>query len=1052
MLLNRERDIEKDQNSRNEIGEDSSKDLSMRTIFTFLGALMLMFNVVSGTESPVDTLLKSLPQVPEIVQENGTVHWKSGDSAVNVTAVDPASGDLVVDTGIGSLHVDRRLIEARCSTTLVALPELIKQAQAHGLTARTFVLQESHLVGPCLHSPEVMVVPQGMLRRQAIAAVDRSPTVARVTEAIQKLRAALPTSRLDDIGQRSVIGVLQRLDGRDGGQALDEVWPSVARRIARHGWLRPWFPPELAEQARQAITAAEEMQPTIAFSGDGLRLEQVQDGFGHGGWIYHTPTHMRYDQTEIQPEYLGHLADLMVVVELPPGADPAHDADKAVAAWMYRDHQEVAAWTAAGGLICDHDRWKSAVAVRSANLVGGAMPPHIRISDLHGDVAGLAVTAGLLRPAADSSHAAAERFLDDAAHLLPDAAHLDLIGEYLFTYVYPSPDAQHPELIGNKQIKGNVQQTVWQTCGNVTGGIMRGDCADIAELYHAITSKQARNPVIIGLPEHAACAWAEQHDHIWHVFVLQTGPPLEFTDATLPACLGKAYTSFDPSMAFDPNAVPLLLRFSGEVTRSSWQLSWRIFSDPKYASTMIEVQRDWHFQTYQRGIVAVRDLIAHGDHDNANFRELAGLSTFTGQYDLAADYHRQALDLVTDPVNHLTMSIELVSRLMDAGKVAEARTTAKEILKQLPTMKAALGDSAQRISLDLVGACLNAEGGPALRDLAVQALRDPGGADLEESITKLSSWLASNQFNRETWENDTSLRAVRGLISDYVEHAIAALTPVDGQHLPNDIDSQRLTSAVQQWLNGFAFCDVEENSMVILRYATAGRWYACVLGQDELDRRLASAPLPDLTIDHTHRVGGAEQVEHDLPWIRASVPYWYGRLADLFRRDRATLDVKEVARLSAQLAEARIATARLGLADSFSESRAELGIEIAALVAHDETTLRHMLHRVAEHNDKELRDDAAQWLGDSARFLEPTWYARVLLAWQEVVDYKPKYFWIAWRAALNHAPQQALMAAKLAAERFSDDTAFSEEYGFMCTLLEHPLTPATTEPPLSVTH
>ena len=1024
----------------------------MRTIYTFLGAVLMMSNVVSGTECLSDALLKSLPQVAEIVQEDGMVRWKSGKSAVNVTAVDPASGDLVVDTVIGPLHVDRRLIEARHNMTLMALPELTERAKSAGLTASTFVFQESHLVGPCLHSPEVMVVQQGILRRQSIAAVDRSLTVGAVTEAIQELRAALPNSRLDDIGQRSVTDVLQRLDGRDGGQALDEVWPSVARRIARHGWLRPWFSPALAEKALQAITVAEEMQSTIAFTGDGLCLEQVQDAFGRSGWIYHTPTAVRYAHTEIQPEYLGHLADLMVVVELPPGADPAHDANKAIAAWMYRDYQELAAWTAAKGLICDHDRWESAVVVRSSHLVGGAIPPHIRISDLHGDVAGLAVTAGLLRPAADGSHAAAERFLADAANLLPDAAHLDLIGEYLFTYVYPSPDAQHPELIGNKQIKGNVQQTVWQTCGNVTGGIMRGDCADIAELYHAITCKQARNPVIIGLPEHAACAWAELHDGTWHVFVLQTGPPLEFTDATLPACLGKAYTSFDPSMAFDPNAVPLLLRFSGEVTRSSWQLSWRIFSDPTYASTMIDVQRDWHFQTYQRGIVAMRALIANGDHDNANFRELAGLSTFTGQYDLAADYHRKALDLVTDPVNHLTMSIELVSRFMDAGKITEARTTAEEILKQMPTMKEALGDSAQRISLNLAGACLNAEGGPALRDLAMQALRDPGSADIGESITKLSGWLTSDQFNREIWENDTSLRAVRGLITDYVELAISTQTSVGGQHLPDDIASRSLTSAVQQWLNDIAFRDVEENSMVMLRYAAAGRWYAAIMGPDELDRRIATAPLPDVQIDHAQRIGGAAQVERDLSWIRASVPYWYGRLADVFRRDRTTLDVKEVARLSAHLAEARNATTCLGLTDSFSESRAELGLEVAALVAHDEPTLRQMLHRVAEHNDKELRDDAAQWLGDSARFLEPTWYARVLLAWQEVVDYKPKYFWIAWRAALNHAPQQALMAAKLASERFPDDAAFSEEYGFMRTLLEPTITPATPKPPVRVTH
>jgi len=44
------------------------------------------------------------------------------------------------------------------------------------------------------------------------------------------------------------------------------------------------------------------------------------------------------------------------------------------------------------------------------------------------------------------------------------------------------------------------------------------------------------------------------------------------------------------------------------------------------------------------------------------------------------------------------------------------------------------------------------------------------------------------------------------------------------------------------------------------------------------------------------------------------------------------------------------------------------------------------------------------------------------------------------------------MAAKLASERFPDDAAFSEEYGFMRTLLEPTITPATPKPPVPVTH
>ena len=73
---------------------------------------------------------------------------------------------------------------------------------------------------------------------------------------------------------------------------------------------------------------------------------------------------------------------------------------------------------------------------------------------------------------------------------------------------------------------------------------------------------------------------------------------------------------------------------------------------------------------------------------------------------------------------------------------------------------------------------------------------------------------------------------------------------------------------------------------------------------------------------------------------------------------------------------------------------------------------------------------------DAARRLDPAWYAKVLAAWDEEVHYKPKYFWIAWRAALNKAPQHALLAAKLASERFPDDPAFTDEYAYMRQVLE----------------
>ena len=45
------------------------------------------------------------------------------------------------------------------------------------------------------------------------------------------------------------------------------------------------------------------------------------------------------------------------------------------------------------------------------------------------------------------------------------------------------------------------------------------------------------------------------------------------------------------------------------------QLSY--FPEPDYAATMIDVQRDWHYQTYQRAIHKMLKMIEDGDTDNA---------------------------------------------------------------------------------------------------------------------------------------------------------------------------------------------------------------------------------------------------------------------------------------------------------------------------------------------------------------------------------------------------------------------------------------------------
>ena len=209
---------------------------------------------------------------------------------------------------------------------------------------------------------------------------------------------------------------------------------------------------------------------------------------------------------------------------------------------------------------------------------------------------------------------------------------------------------------------------------------MRGDCDDLSELDQEIAELQGRNAQMIGLPAHAALVWAEPRPGgTWITYLLQTGQPLGFEAPTLPDSLELAYKSFGSGELFDRTKLEVLLRFSGENTRSSWYLSWRIFADPGYARTMIDVQRDWHFQTYQRAIVKMQELVASGDEDPANYTELAGLYHYTGQYALGADALAIAIAKSEPGETRLSMQIDRVVALASAGQCDGARALAREL-------------------------------------------------------------------------------------------------------------------------------------------------------------------------------------------------------------------------------------------------------------------------------------------------------------------------------------------------------------------------------------
>ena len=1010
-----------------------------------------------SAETAASDLLKGLPPVASLVEREGKALWTGDDptQAYQVVAIDK-DGNALIATDIGQLTVARKLMIENRTDAITALPALIAHAKGAQIKADGLLLRQGILTGLHLFSAQTLVLSDGVLSRVQVPAPERSVDRTAVGKATATIIDSLATSHFDDQGRRSLIDVLNRLAKADGSEQVDEVAPSFARRLVRGGWLRKLMPEQAAAVTtlEQAITAAEKYQPVTLYEGTGLKLAEVSDAFERSNrWLLTTPTRVAYVQPHEAPLYYWALNDPgpTLAVDLPAGADPTAVNDQVQGARLFQGSTQLAAWSKDGGFTANAEAWRQAYPAKAhkgidPNAVANFMPPHILVTALNGDVVRLFTAGGVLTPPKDGSSQDAERFLAEAAKALPDPAHLDLIGEYIFAYVYDSPDSRYPFLVGNRLVKSDIHQTSAQTISTATGGMIRGDCDDLSELYQSIAERQGRTAHVISLPQHAAMAFAEKKaDGNWHAYVLQTGPPLEFSDQGLPSALEKLYKSFDEGESFDPNGLGLLLRFSGENTRGAWRLSYRIFSEPDYAKTMIDVQRDWQYQTYQRGINKMKKMIADGDTDNANYRELSGLYSFTGQYAEAVHYHDEAIKRTTDPENRLSLTVELVQHLFDAKEDQKARTAALDILDQQlpklkkdPAFKEKIASTQAQLGLELAGALVHGKA----YDLALRALKDTQLDDMAAKITQVGEWLNSPRFNQRAWDNAPQLMGMRRQFLMYTGIAVEVLDGISPDVLTTNPDLQLVARTVQDWLTSIAFHDVDEPEDALSRYSIAGRFYAAMLGQDNLMKLIDSVELPKKNDrDHAKRIGGLAQLKLDLPWIKLSVPFWSSQVMELFGRERTTLDKKQVAKLAKQVKESFDASKALGLDHQLFERDLHLVQVISALVGQDANLLRERLKWVKEKDDKRLRDDTAQWLGDPARFVPLDWYQQVIQIWKDELNYKPKYYWIAWRAALNGAPQHALKVAEAAKNEFKDDLSFTEEYDFMKALFDQPVKP-----------
>lgn len=993
--------------------------LATQCLLTVSLQSMSLLSLWAADAAPLETL----PASAGMVTQDGRTQWH----ALTVVGTN-AERAVVLAVGGRQVTVARSLVAQDDGAAAAALPALMERAIAAGLDPSQLRLDRGLLTGVHLRGSDVLVLADIILRRDAVAPVAEKTTLTALTDAATALTKELPTSPLTALGQNAVRRVLELIAQAAIGE--DDCSPELIRHLLHAGWLdRDLAAVPTWKPLRAALAEALKLQVVQRWSADGAVLCEYSDAFSRRVFTLNSASGSA--RLLAHPPGMHDAPPRMVVQRFAAGVDPL-SAGMPDSAEVWWGRQPLAQWSAAAGLTADRARWRTVLADEGPGVGDDTLedwrPPHVVLTAIDGSVLALCTAHGVLRPPLPGVSDDHERFLADAARLSPDAQHLDLIGQYLFSYVHDSPDPQRPWLIGVQGLTGDIHQTVGQTVSTVCAGLMRGDCDDLSEVYHDLLTRQGHLPQVFSLPRHAVCAWSLKQGDLWTTHVLHTGQPLAFHGETLDESIDQAFTHFDDTNTNRGTLVHLLLRFAGENTRSQWQLGSRIMYDAEYARTMIAVQRNWHFHTHARGITTMQRMIAEGDDASANWSELGGLYRRTGQWDLALAAQRACLARITDPSTRLDAWMSLIALQVQGKHHAETAREARELLAfvdaEFPDDEGPRRQIVQRIV-----SLLSAKDHATLqRDLVLDRIlpaidaRRPG----------LSDW-ARTQFDRRAWsEHGESDRDDAALV---MSAAFSGLEKKDAR-LADDEDLQKLVAFSEHWMTELAFLDTGERDDVMDSYATVGHFAGVLLGEANVDGLLEHAAEPTAWLTtHQQRTRGVPQFLRDLPWIRISVPYWSSRLGTLLSKEDTLLDEASALQVIARLTAAASACERLDIRTTGLE-RTQLWVRLVeALIRRDEAALSATLRTCAQRQDRSSDELVTDTLVSLARHLPSTWFRRVLALWDEHAATKPGYFAIAWGCAIADAVPQALEAGALAARRFADDPEFVAEFIYLQQVL-----------------
>lgn len=658
---------------------------------------------------------------------------------------------------------------------------------------------------------------------------------------------------------------------------------------------------------------------------------------------------------------------------------------------------------------------------------GWNYPLHVLQRDDQGDPVLLATLSGLvdcpdfsrisdLRTRRDAE----DEWLDHTAATLASPGELGLIFHQFFRYCSDSPLPELPNLIGSHYGLSDTHQTVYESLERRWVGRFIGDCDDLAEVFQVLTRKQGKLSHVMQLPGHAAAGYVDKIDDNEYRFVLlQTGPVMQFTAASLPEVVEIAYRSFDRGEGMShmtTDAVPLLLRFADEQTRTPFVLSSRIYADADYAEKMIEVQSYWHEHVYSAALAMMEKMVEE-DQEIGNIKELGSLYERVGDYDKSAEMRRRELDMVrNNPQQELSTLLE-ISQLH-------------------------FQDHDKEKSLEALG---------EMEDVMRRLIRMDDAPEFFRAITFRSYWammMARLDQPERAWQlvryDATMTKRQLGRIAEPVLRTMVILydrmraqQEAAGGHLPEEQETalEEVRRELDEAFGRGYFKSDDSYNNIINRYFVLGRYAVSDVGREEGLRRLRlDGPYPTAPKDQTRRTRGLD--DEDWEWFRITPQLYLALGMEMLDEDEypELFDPVAARPMLEDVSRAIAKGAGLGsdVAGGDDAVKAELTL---AFLNNDLESFRRAMAAVKEKDYSSLYDDAAMTFGLNCGFIPLQDFGPWTGAFREFFPGKQHYFKVVYRALDKEHYDHALAMAEATARFFPEEELLVKEAEFVRSII-----------------